>query len=152
MSHVDQELTPDLQAIGAQLTAAVRRDHHRRRRRRSRVRASVILIATSVALGGSALAGAQLTGTIDLGGGHTAVKLESVPWPTDPRLPYRYRVTGVHKHDGSANGTIYIESSQPLDKLTQAEIVAARVACGAQTTTADGATVWVFEAGCIAAR
>lgn len=152
MSRIDQELTPDLQVIGTQLALAMRRDHERRRHRRSAARATAILMATSVALGGGALAGAQLTGTIDLGGGHTAIKVESVPGPADPRLPYRYRLIGVHKHGTSVSGTIYIESSQPLDKLTQAELAAAREACGAQTTSVDGATIWVFNSVCTPAH
>ena len=147
MNQISDDQTPDLQEIGAQLSRAIRRDHGRHSRRRSLARATTVLLASTVALSGTALAAGELTGAVDLGGGHSAVPVSNTPAPPD-RLPYRYELTGVHRHNGQGNGTVYIESSRSLTRLTQAELAATREGCGSQAMTVDGATVWVLDTAC----
>jgi hypothetical protein len=147
MSGIADEQTPDLHEIGAQLSRAIRRDDRSRVRRGAVARMSAIVLAASTVTSGVALAAGQLTGAIDIGGGHTATPVQSIPAPTDPKLPYRYQVLGTHIHDGQA-GTIYIESDRPLRNLTQAELAAIRHGCAPDTLSVDGATVWVFDTVC----
>jgi hypothetical protein len=102
------------------------------------------------ALWGTALAAGELTGAVDLGGGHQAVPLTSTPPPASSQLPYRYQLAGVHDHNGSGRGPVYIESDKPLSGLTLQQIAADRQACASKTTSINGATVWVFDASCTA--
>jgi hypothetical protein len=147
MSELTPHLNGDLAEIGSDLSRAIRRDHHRRLRRRAVVRTAAVVIVAVCALFSAAIAGAGLAGVIDLGGGHRASLVATVPDPGDRNLPYRYQVDGVHNHDGSS-GTIYIESSQPLTKLTRKQIVATRTACATRTLHLGVATVWIFDASC----
>ena len=147
MNQLTDDQTADLRAIGSQLQLAIRRDHERRLRRRSVARSAVAVTATTAALSGTALAAGELSGAIDLGGGHSAVPVNATPAPADARLPYRYELNGVHRHNGSS-GTIYIESSKPLTSMTQAEVAAARHQCGSHTMSIKGTTVWVFDTSC----
>ncbi|HVA19427.1 MAG TPA: hypothetical protein VMU55_04565 [Solirubrobacteraceae bacterium] len=152
MNQIESYQTPDLRDIGVELSRAIRRDHEHRLRRRALARSTMLAIAGTAALSGTALATGQLTGAIDLGGGHSAVPVQSTPAPIDPRLPYRYELIGTHHHNGEGDGTIYIESSRPLTQLTQDQLAATRHACGSQTTTVNGATVWVFNGSCAPAQ
>jgi hypothetical protein len=68
----------------------------------------------------------ELTGAINLGGGHSAVPVASTTAAADPNLPYRYRLTGVHERNRDGRGPIYIESSRPLSSFTQQQVAAAR--------------------------
>ena len=152
MKQTTSELTTDLSRIGAQLSQAIRADHKRHLRRRSLLRTSLIVTASVSALSGTALAAGELTGTIDLGGGHSAVPVTRTPAQPDPNLPYRYGLTGVHEHNRDGRGPIYIESSRPLSSFTQHQLAAARHACASKAITTDGAIVWVFSAGCAPAQ
>jgi hypothetical protein len=140
-------MTGDLAQIGSDLSQAIRREHQLRLRRRSIGRATAAVCVAACALFGAVIAGAAITGVIDLGGGHTATPVATTPAPDDPNLPYRYQLDGVHNHNGSS-GPIYIESSQPLSTLTRDQIVATRTACAAKTQRIDGAIVWVFDDSC----
>jgi hypothetical protein len=122
------------------------------------------LVAAAIAVsavGGSAMVVGAATGAIDLGGGRSAVPVQTAPFPTDPSHPYLYRVDGpVPGRDGS--GPIYVESSEPLATSSPGQIDAtaiakARRACGshaAQQPLADGttATVWLFDATCFSGQ
>jgi hypothetical protein len=111
------------------------------------VRITALASAAICALAGAGVAGAALSGLIDLGGGHSAAPVTSTPAPNDPGLPYKYQVSGVHSHNGRS-GTIYIESSQPLSNLTRQQIVAARNNCSNKTMQIGNAVVWVFDSSC----
>jgi hypothetical protein len=153
VTHTADDQTADLREIGARLGSAIRRDSRRRARRRSVARGAALVLAVSAGISGSALATGALTGVVDLGGGHRASRITRTPAPVDPRLPYRYRLIGFHKHDSAGgNGTIFIESDRPLSAARQATLAAARVTCRPKTTTVDGATIWIFDAGCTLAR
>jgi hypothetical protein len=141
------ELTPDLIRIGTDLSRAIHQDHQQAQRRRSQARIAALAGAAICAVSGAGVAGAALTGLIDLGGGHSAAPVNSTPAPNDTNLPYEYQVSGVHNHDGQS-GTIYIESSQPLDNLTRQQLVAARNACASKTMRVGSAVVWIFDTTC----
>lgn len=146
------EMTADLQAIGADLSRAIRRDRDRHRVGSSAVRVTVLALAATIALSATALAAGTLTGVIDLGDGQTANPVSGSLGPGDPNLAYRYQVDGLPANrDGT--GPVYVESAQPLQTDASGQVdaswlVATRRGCLANVKSVADATIWIFDTSC----
>jgi hypothetical protein len=145
------ELTADLEAIGAELSRAIRRDHERRARG-SVARVGLLVAVAAIPLSGTALAAGTFTGVIDLGGAQSATPVSGSLGAGDPNLAYRYRIDGLPA-DRDGTGPVYIESTQPLktnsDGHVDASVLAsARHACAPTVKSVADATIWVFDTGC----
>jgi hypothetical protein len=150
------ELTADLRWIAAELDAAVRSDLERGARRRARLRTAASVVGATMALSGTAVATAQLTGAIDLGGGRSAQPVHRSLGAGDPNLPYRYRISG---QDAGRDGTgpIYLESTTALptnaDGTVDIDALSkARHGCMKHSTTVGDAYIWVLDGTCQAGR